>query len=76
MPVILATWVAETGRSMVQSQPTKIVFETPISKNITKAKWTGGGVQAVECLLCKCEALSLNSSPTKKTNKQTNKKST
>jgi hypothetical protein len=36
-----------------------------ISKK-TRAKWTGGVVQAVQHLLCKCEALSSNSSPTKK----------
>jgi hypothetical protein len=42
----------------------------PISK-INRAKWTGGVVQAVEYLLCKCEGLNLNPSPIKK---QTNKK--
>jgi hypothetical protein len=36
----------------------------PIS-NITRAKWTGGVAQAAEYLLCKCEALSSNSSPNK-----------
>jgi hypothetical protein len=34
-----------------------------ISK-ITKATWAGGVAQAVQYLLCKCEALSSNSSPT------------
>jgi hypothetical protein len=34
-------------------------FQDPISK-ITRLKWTGGVVQAVECLLCKPEALSSN----------------
>jgi hypothetical protein len=34
-----------------------------ISK-ITRAKWTGGIGQVVEYLLCKCKALSSNSSPT------------
>jgi hypothetical protein len=37
----------------------------PISK-ITKAKWTGGVVQAVEHLLCKLEALSSNPYTAKK----------
>jgi hypothetical protein len=41
---------------------------------ITEAKRTGGVAQAVQCLLCKCEALSLNSShsppPTKKKKKK------
>jgi hypothetical protein len=35
---------------------------------ITRVKWTGGVAQAVECLLCKCEARSSSSSP--KQNKQ------
>jgi hypothetical protein len=35
-----------------------------ISK-IARAKWTGGMAQAVECLLCKCEALSSNPTKTK-----------
>jgi hypothetical protein len=35
----------------------------PISK-ITRTKWTGGVVQAVECLLCKHEVLNSNPSPT------------
>jgi hypothetical protein len=30
----------------------------------------GGVVQATECLLCECEALSSNPSPTKKKNKR------
>jgi hypothetical protein len=49
MPLILATWEAEIGRIMIQSQPGQIVCETPISKMI-KAKWTGGVAQVVECL--------------------------
>jgi hypothetical protein len=40
----------------------------PISK-ISRAKWTGGVARAVESLLCKHEALSSNSSPTKKNQK-------
>jgi hypothetical protein len=38
---------------------------THISK-ITTAKWTGGVVQEVACLLCKCRALSSKLSATKK----------
>jgi hypothetical protein len=38
-------------------------LQDPISK-ITRAKWTGGMPQAVEHLLCKCEALSSNPNPT------------
>jgi hypothetical protein len=60
-----------------QGQPEQIVCETPISK-VTRAKWTGGVVQVVEHLLCKCEALSSKPSPMKrqllplqKANKQT-----
>jgi hypothetical protein len=48
----LATW-------LVQGQPEQIVPETSISK-ISRAKWTAGVAQAVECLLCKCKALSSN----------------
>jgi hypothetical protein len=45
---------------VVQGQPGEIVYETPIFK-MTRAKWTGGMTQAVECQLCKREALSSNS---------------
>jgi hypothetical protein len=41
-------------RIVVQGQYTKIVCETSISK-ITRAKWTRGVVQMVECLLFECE---------------------
>jgi hypothetical protein len=65
MPEILATWEAEIRRIVVQGQPRQKVHEIPISK-ITRGKWTGGVVQAVQLLLCKHEALSSNPSPTKK----------
>jgi hypothetical protein len=48
---------------VVQDQPRQIVYETPSPNN--QSKWTGGEVQAIEPLLCKCDALSSNSSPTK-----------
>jgi hypothetical protein len=38
--------------------------QNPISK-IIRTKWTGGVAQAVEFLLCKCEALNSNPNPTK-----------
>jgi hypothetical protein len=41
-------------------------LQDPISK-ITRAKWTRDLVQTIECLLCKCKALSSNPSPIKKT---------
>jgi hypothetical protein len=47
-------------------------LQDPISK-ITREKWTGGVTQAVQCLLCKCEALSINPSPTKKKRKKKKK---
>jgi hypothetical protein len=40
------------GWDQEDSNSRQIVHETPISK-ITRAKWTGGVAQAVECLLCK-----------------------
>jgi hypothetical protein len=42
----------------------KLLQETSISK-ITRAKWIGGLAEGAECLLCKCEDLSSNPSPTK-----------
>jgi hypothetical protein len=59
MPVILATWKVEITRIVSGGQPWQIVQDTPMSK-ITRAKWTGGVAQAVEHLLCKQKALSLN----------------
>jgi hypothetical protein len=58
MFVILATWLEGWAWE------DQIVYETPFSK-ITRAKWTEGVAQAVEHLLCKCKALSVNPSPTK-----------
>jgi hypothetical protein len=63
--IILAT---EIRKITVSGQPGQILCETPISK-IARAKWTGGVAQAVEHLLCECEALSSNPSPTKTQNK-------
>jgi hypothetical protein len=62
MPVILITWEAEIGRITVWGQPGQTVLETPISK-VTRAKWTGGVVQAVEHLLCTCKTLNSNPVP-------------
>jgi hypothetical protein len=58
--VILATLEAEIRSMAVQGQPRQMVQEIPIFK-ITRAKWTGGMAKAVECLLCKSEALSSDS---------------
>jgi hypothetical protein len=54
-----------SGRSRFKASPGKY-FERPPSP----IKWTGGVAQAVERLLCKCEALSSNSSPTRKKKKR------
>jgi hypothetical protein len=54
----------------VRGQLGQIVLETP-SPKITRAKWNESVNQAVEHLVCKLEALSSNSRPTKQTNKQT-----
>jgi hypothetical protein len=47
----------------VQSQPRQIVHKTP-SPKITIVKCAGGVAQAVECIFCKCKALSSNPSST------------
>jgi hypothetical protein len=68
MPVILATWEAKIGRIEVWGRAKANSSQDPISK-ITRVKWTGGITQAIECLFCKHEALSSNSSLTKNKNK-------
>jgi hypothetical protein len=45
------------------------VHETPPISKIIRAKWPGSVAQAVECLLCKYEALSSNPCPIKKKKK-------
>jgi hypothetical protein len=59
----------EIGRITIQAQPGQNVQEIP-SPKITRAKWSGDVAQAIEHLLCKCEALSSNHSPTKKKKKK------
>jgi hypothetical protein len=56
------------GSMEVQCQPGQIVHKSPSPKT-TRAKWAGGMAQAVECLLCKCKALSSNSRTKKKKKK-------
>jgi hypothetical protein len=65
MYVILATWKVAIGKIAVQGQLRQISPQDLISK-ITRAKWTGGMDQAVECLLCKYKAPSSNSKSTPK----------
>jgi hypothetical protein len=72
MPIILATWKTEIGRTEVGDQPRQIVCKTPIYK-IIREKQTEGVAQAVEFLLCKCKVLSSNPSPTKKKKKERKK---
>jgi hypothetical protein len=69
MLIILATWEAEIRRIEVQGWPGKMVHETA-SPKVAREKWAGGVVQVVECLLCKHEALSSNSSTTQKKQEQ------
>jgi hypothetical protein len=59
-PAIITIQETETERIEVWGKPGQIVCETPISK-ITKAKWTGGMTQVVEC-----KALSSNPNDTQK----------
>jgi hypothetical protein len=40
---------AEIGRIAVWGQPRQIVWESPVSQK-TRAKWTGGVAQSIECL--------------------------
>jgi hypothetical protein len=65
LPAILATWEADIRRIVIWGHPGGNSSQDPIFK-ITRAKWTGGVAQAVECLLCKLKALSSNPNPTKK----------
>jgi hypothetical protein len=51
------TWQTEMWRTEIRGHPRQIVLENP-SPKITRAKWTGGVAQEVECLLCKEETLS------------------
>jgi hypothetical protein len=53
MPLILAALEAEIRRITVHGQPGEIVLETPSPKKITRAIWTEGVAQVVECLFCK-----------------------
>jgi hypothetical protein len=53
-------------RIRVPEQPREIV---PIFK-VARVKWTGRVAQVVECLLCKCKALSSNPTPTTKKKKK------
>jgi hypothetical protein len=66
----LATWEAEIGRMEFWGQPGQIVHETSIFKKITRTKWAGGVAHTVEHLLCKCEIMCSNPSPTRKKEKQ------
>jgi hypothetical protein len=65
---ILAIWEAEIRRILSLRPDWANSLKNFISK-ITRAKWTGGMAQAIECLLCKCKALSSNTSSTKKRKK-------
>jgi hypothetical protein len=55
-----------------RGNPRQIVLKTPVSET-TRVKWTGGAAQAVECLLCNCEALNSNPSSTEKKKKKPKK---
>jgi hypothetical protein len=72
-PVTLATWEPEIWSIIVPGHLRQIVQENPIFK-ITGRKWTEGVAQVVKHLLCKCEALSWNTSPTRKKIKKENKR--
>jgi hypothetical protein len=62
-PILLAAWEAEIRRIMVLGQPGQEFMRTHLSiSKRTRAKWTGGVAQVVKHLLCKCKALSSNTS--------------
>jgi hypothetical protein len=63
MSIILATWEARMGGLWYETNSGKQFMRPPISKTI-RAKWSGGVAQALEGLLCNCEALSSNPIPT------------
>jgi hypothetical protein len=74
MPVILATWEAETRRITVRGQNGQIAQETPTSK-IIRPKWTGSVAKVVECLLYNHKVLSslhVNQNKTKQNKKTQN----
>jgi hypothetical protein len=70
MPGILATWEAEIGRITVLGQSEQIVHNTPIFK-IIRTRGTGGMVQVLERLLCKCKVLVVQTPVSPKNKKQT-----
>jgi hypothetical protein len=72
MSVVLAAWEAEMGKIEVQSQARQIVCKTLSISKITRAKWTGGVTQVIECLFYRHEALSHQK---KQKQKKTKKKS-
>jgi hypothetical protein len=63
------SWRTEIGRITVGGHLGQILHKTPIFK-FTRAKWMGGMAHVTECLLCKQEALSSNSSCRKQTKKK------
>jgi hypothetical protein len=69
VPVILVTWEAKIRSMAVSGQSGRDNWRDLISST-TRAEWTEGVAQGVECLLCKTEALSSNPSATKKTKKK------
>jgi hypothetical protein len=54
------------GELWFEARPANVFQDPHLQK--ARAKWTGGEVQVVECLLCKCKALSSNPTLTKKKN--------
>jgi hypothetical protein len=63
-PVTLTAQEAKIERILLQGQPGKVVCETPISKKAEQ-----NVLEVIGHLLCKCELLSSNPSPTKKDKK-------
>jgi hypothetical protein len=54
MPVILATWEAEIGKTEVGGQPEQIVWDPHLQNNQSKMDWRPGSSSRVPALQVQC----------------------